>query len=150
MASDAKSNGCCAACRGLAPRRLRLSLRSAGSLSSRTLTHRQRPAWVYALREGGNASFEALNKAFLYAKHRKRKNFRRLILIERRGKKYRSSASQQMPDAGLACVASFAVSENTSARRRGAALFPGKVQFFERPLLNCFLRISLNNLDFPC
>jgi hypothetical protein len=31
-----------------------------------------------------------------------------------------------MPDAGLACVASFAVSENTSVSRRGAALFPGE------------------------
>jgi hypothetical protein len=36
---------------------------------------------------------------------------------------------QQMPDAVLACVASFEVSENTSTRRRGAALFRVKFNF---------------------
>jgi hypothetical protein len=53
-------------------------------------------------------------------------------LIERSGKECRSSASQQMPDAVLACVASFAVSENTSVSRRGAALFRVKFNFLNQ------------------
>jgi hypothetical protein len=43
----------------------------------------------------------------------------------------------------------FFVFENTSARRRCAALFPGKVQFFECPFLNYFLRISLSGPVLP-
>jgi hypothetical protein len=34
-----------------------------------------------------------------------------------------------MPDADLACVASFEVSENTFTRKRGAALFRVKFKF---------------------
>jgi hypothetical protein len=37
-----------------------------------------------------------------------------------------------MPDAVLACVASFEVSENTSARAGGAALFWVKFNFLNR------------------
>jgi hypothetical protein len=54
--------------RGLAPRRLRLSLRSAGTRSSSTPAHRQRPALFVLLKEGKNASLEAMNKALLCAK----------------------------------------------------------------------------------
>jgi hypothetical protein len=49
-----------------------------------------------------------------------------------------------MPNAVLACVASFAVSENTSVSRREATLFLGEVQFIEQYLLKCFLRMSLS------
>jgi hypothetical protein len=52
-----------------------------------------------------------------------------------------------MPDAGLACVASFAVSENTSSRRMSRAV-SGEVQFFKPYLLNPFLRNNLLYLDF--
>jgi len=42
------------------------------------------------------------------------------------------------------CIASFALSENTSARKRGSRVVSGEVQFFERPFLNPFLRINLS------
>jgi len=44
--------------------------------SSRPI-HRQQPAWVCALREGSNANFEALNNAFLCAKHSRGKTSKR-------------------------------------------------------------------------
>jgi hypothetical protein len=49
-----------------------------------------------------------------------------------------------MPDAGLACIAFFAVSENTSAPAGGSRAVSGEVQFFVPSLLNHFLRISLS------
>jgi len=47
---------------------------AADNLSSSTPAHRLRPALFMLLREGGNASLEAVNKAFLCRQNSGRKN----------------------------------------------------------------------------